>query len=195
MNNAKRGVRGKSGSLAALVMTMSALVLLMAAMGCNSSLAKIDSASLAGDWHDFQGTWTAAGTRTVLRLGEDRRASISNMTGSLVLSGKARPAVGFRAEAIVFNDTTAGVTGRAVWTDERGEKVYSELRSEPNSNAVVGTFAGGTGRYAGAAGSYEFTWRFMLEQEDGTVQGQADGLKGRVRVGSAQESQTGGPQR
>jgi hypothetical protein len=116
------------------------------------------------------------------------------MTGSLLLAGQSKPAVGFRAESITFNDSTAGITGRAVWTDERGEQIFSKLRSDPKSNEVTGTFIGGTGRYAGATGTYEFAWRFLLEQEDGTVQGQADGLKGKVRVGAVQDSQTGGPQ-
>ena len=30
-------------------------------------------------------------------------------------------------------------------------------------------------------GDYAFTWRFLLEREDGTVQGQSLGLKGQVR--------------
>ena len=45
---------------------------------------------------------------------------------------------------------------------------------------------GGTGRYAGATGTYEFSWRFVIETEDGIVQGQSVGLNGRVRVGSPQ---------
>jgi hypothetical protein len=76
--------------------------------------------------------------------------------------------------------------GRSVWTDERGDQVFSELRGEgtATSNRIAGTIVGGTGRYAGATGNYEFSWRFVLETEGGTVQGQSVGLKGRVRVGS-----------
>ena len=64
--------------------------------------------------------------------------------------------------------------------------MYSELRGEGTAtgNRIVGTFLGGTGRYAGATGTYEFSWQFVLETEDGTVQGQSVGLKGRVRVGA-----------
>jgi len=62
--------------------------------------------------------------------------------------------------------------------------VYSELRGDGNATGsrIFGTFVGGTGRYAGATGTYEFSWRFVLAAEDGTVQGQSVGLKGRVRV-------------
>ena len=113
-----------------------------------------------------------------------RRSRICN--GSLLLAGPSRPGVGFRAEAIVLNDSATGMVGRAVWTDERGDQVYSELRGEGTAtgNRIVGTFLGGTGRYAGATGTYEFSWQFVLETEDGTVQGQSVGLKGRVRVGA-----------
>jgi hypothetical protein len=101
-----------------------------------------------------------------------------------MLSGPSRPAVGFQAEAIVLNDSATGMVGRAVWTDERGDQVFSELRSETaaTGNRLFGTFLGGSGRYAGAAGSYEFSWRFLLEAEDGTVQGQSMGLTGRIRA-------------
>jgi hypothetical protein len=101
-----------------------------------------------------------------------------------MLYGTSRPALGFRAEAIVLNDSTTGLTGRAVWTDETDNHVYSELRSEitPTGNRIVGTFVGGRGRYEGATGSYEFSWRFLLESEDGIVQGQSAGLSGKVRL-------------
>ena len=63
--------------------------------------------------------------------------------------------------------------------------VFSEFRGTGTStgNRISGTFIGGTGRYAGADGTYEFTWQYVLEAEDGTVQGRAVGLAGRVRFG------------
>jgi hypothetical protein len=80
------------------------------------------------------------------------------------------------------------MVGRAVWTDEHGEQVFSELRGEGTAadNKISGTFVGGTGRYQGANGSYSFSWRFVIENEDGVVQGQSLGLNGRVRVGLPQ---------
>jgi hypothetical protein len=138
-----------------------------------------------GEWREFQGVWTATGTRQSISLGDDRRASIASFNGTLMLSGAGRPNVGFHANAIVLNDTATGAVGRAVWTDERGDKAYSELRGGVTSsgNRLFGTLIGGTGRYAGATGTYEFAWRFVLEDEDGSVQGQSEGLKGRVRFG------------
>ena len=158
---------------------------LFAFAACGSPAPGPEAPRDAGGWGEFQGTWTAAGTRRTIALGGDRRSSISNLTGSLLLAGPARPGVGFRAEAIVLNDSATGMVGRAVWTDERGDQVYSELRGEGTAtgNRIAGTFIGGTGRYSGAEGTYEFAWRFVLEAEDGTVQGQSAGLKGRVRAG------------
>jgi hypothetical protein len=141
-----------------------------------------------GEWREFEGTWTAAGSRHTLHLGGERRASIADLTGSLVLKGSSRPAVGFRAQAIVLNDSATGMVGRAVWTDERGDQAYSELRGDGTAtgNRIVGTFLGGSGRYLGVTGGYEFSWRFVLESEDGAVHGQSIGLKGRARIGSPQ---------
>ena len=87
-----------------------------------------------------------------------------------------------------MNDTAVGLIGHGVWTDERGDQVFSDLKGEGTStgNKIVGTFTGGTGRYTGATGTYKFSWRFVIENEDGTVQGQSQGMQGQVRVGTVQ---------
>jgi hypothetical protein len=164
---------------------------------CSRAPQVSKSASPDGEWHDFQGTWIAAGSRNIMRLGGDRQAAVSIFNGSLVLAGPSRPGVGFRSEVIVFSDTTTGLVGRAVWTDEHGDQAYSELRGEgtTTNNKITGTFVGGTGRYSGATGSYEFSWRFVLENEEGLVGGQSTGLKGRVRVDSQQARSADGKPR
>jgi hypothetical protein len=160
----------------------------IAAAGCSPAPQTAGAPAVGAEWREFEGTWTAAGSRQSIALGADRRASVSTLKGSLLLSGASRPAVGFRAEAVVLNDSATGMVGRAVWTDERGDQAWSELRGEGTAtgNRIVGTFVAGTGRYAGVTGDYEFSWRFVLETEDGTVQGQSVGLKGRVRGGSGE---------
>ncbi len=159
---------------------------LSAVSACGSRDAPTGPVAPVAEWHDFQGTWTATGSRRTIPLGHERHASIASYSGSLLLAGASRPGVGFGAEAIVLNDSATGMVGRAVWTDERGDQVYSELKGEGTAtgNRIAGTFLGGTGRYAGATGTYEFSWQFLLETEDGTVQGQSIGLKGRVHVGA-----------
>jgi hypothetical protein len=161
---------------------LSAGVLLLAT-ACSRPHTNSTSTSGAAGLHVFEGTWTAAGSRQKLDLGSDREASIANFGGTLLLSGASRPDLGFRANAIVLDDSVTGLVGRAAWTDQRGDQIFSELRREGRTGtAISGTFIGGTGRYTGASGTYQFSWRFLLETEDGTLQGQSQGFKGEVRL-------------
>ena len=75
--------------------------------------------------------------------------------------------------------------GRCVWTDERGDKVYSELKGESvgAGNLIEGTFLGGTGRFVGVSGQYSFRWQYVVESED-VLSGRAVDLKGRVQFTS-----------
>lgn len=165
-----------------------ALAALGALVACGSSEPPPSAA--ADGWHDFSGSWNAAGTRHTIPLGGERRAALLDLSGSLALAGPSRPAVGFRSQAVALNDTESGLVGRSVWTDQNGDQVFSELHGQgvAAGNKISGTFIGGTGRYAGATGSYEFTWQYVLEAEDGSVQGRAIGLAGRVRVAPTQPS-------
>jgi len=166
-----------------LLWRWAAIAALLALAACDRPAGEAAPAPPDG-WHDFSGSLTAAGNRRVILLGGERRASVVDLTGSMLLGGPSRPGVGFRADIIAFNDSTSGMVGRAVWTDEHGEKVFSEMRGQGTAtgNHIDGTFVGGTGRYAGASGTYQFSWQYVLEAEDGVVQGRAVGLAGRVRV-------------
>jgi hypothetical protein len=168
-----RLTRGRWIVLAALLFTVA----------CNQSDRPTGKAFHLGEWYAFEGTWTAAGTRRTLRLGADDRAAIFELTGSVLLTGARRPAVGFRAQAIGFSDSHAGMQGRCVWTDERGDMVYSELRGEAvgSGNHIVGTFIGGTGRYASVTGDYSFQWQYVVDTEDGAVSGRVVDFKGRAQ--------------
>jgi len=137
------------------------------------------------DWREFRGSWSAAGIRHTIPLGADRRGSIIELKGTMLLAGPERPGVGFLAETIALVDSETGLVGRSVWRDERGDQVFSDLKGEGTAarNRITGTVLGGTGRYAGATGSYEFSWEFVTEAEDGAIQGRAVDLKGRVRAG------------
>ena len=163
------------------------LLVPLALVACGTGTPSGRPAATAGGWHEFEGSWNAAGSVRSLALGGGRQASLAELRGTLALAGASRPAVGFRGDAIALSDSESGMVGRAAWTDEHGDQVFSELRGggPAKGSHVTGTFIGGTGRYAGATGNYEFTWQYVLAAEDGTVQGRAVGLKGRVRVGEA----------
>ena len=144
-------------------------------------------AAAPGEWLEFEGSWNAAGSRHTISLGEDRLGSIVDLKGTMLLAGPGRPGVGFQSEVIGLVDSATGFQGRSVWTDEHGDQVYSELQGEGTAakNHITGTILSGTGRYAGATGSYEFSWQWVMEGEDGAVHGRAVDLKGRVQPGPA----------
>ena len=170
-------------------------VVLLLTAACRQASGPDQQTLSAGEWHTFEGTWTAAGTRRTLRLGPNDRAAIFDLTGSLLLTGAERPAVGFRAQAIGFSDSRAGMQGRCVWTDERGDMVYSELKGQVigTGNRIMGTFIGGTGRYADVTGDYNFQWQYVIDAEDGAVSGRVVDFKGRARLGPAASSPEGRP--
>jgi hypothetical protein len=167
-------------------MTRPALIALaLAAASCGPAAETPQPDAASGEWREFQGSWNASGSRRSIPLGAERRGSLIDLRGTLLLRGTGRPGVGFRSEVIALVDSETGLVGRSVWTDERGDQVFSELQGEGTAaqNRIEGTFLGGTGRYAGATGTYEFSWHFVIEAEDGSIQGSTDGLEGRVRLG------------
>lgn len=166
-------------------------VLAVALAACGSATNAPSVAAASGEFRDFEGTWNAAGSRRSIPLGPERKGSIIDLRGTMLLAGEGRPGVGFRSDVIALVDSETGLVGRGVWTDERGDQVFSDLKGEgtKDQNRITGTILGGTGRYAGATGSYEFSWKFVIESDDGSIQGSAVGLKGRVLPG---QSRTGG---
>jgi hypothetical protein len=137
-----------------------------------------------GETRTFEGTWSASGSRRTLQLEGSHKSSIFNLTGSLLLTGEGGRTFGFKGDVIGLSDSIAGGAGQSVWTDERGDRIFSNLRGQPigTGSRVVGTITGGTGRWAGVTGEYELRWQYVIESDDGAFSGRAVGLKGRVTV-------------
>jgi len=154
---------------------------------CGQATQSPGPAAAAGESLEFEGSWNAAGSRHTIALGEDRLGSIVDLKGTMLLAGPGRPGVGFQSEVIGLVDSATGFQGRSVWTDEHGDQVYSSLLGEGTAakNRLTGTVLSGTGRYAGITGSYEFSWQWVMEGEEGTVSGRAVDLRGRVQPGPA----------
>ena len=163
------------------------LALAFAAAACGPATESPSRSAAPGEGLEFVGSWNAAGSRHTISLGENRLGSIVDLRGTMLLAGPGRPGVGFHSEVIGLVDSATGFQGRSVWTDEHGDQVFSELRGEGTAarNHVTGTVLSGTGRYAGVTGSYEFSWQWVMDGEEGTVHGRAVDLKGRVRPGPA----------
>jgi hypothetical protein len=138
-------------------------------------------------WRSFDGTWSAAGRRESVAVEGGGAATVVEVSGAVVLKSGEGLSRGFRGEAIGFDDGQGLSVGRCVWTDERGDQIFSRLRGESvqTGRRFVGMFTGGTGRYAGLVGEYSFTWQYVIADEDaGTIQGRAVGLEGRIRRAS-----------
>ena len=158
-------------------------LLFLAAMACGEPAKEQAVEPASGEWRSFEGTGTATGQRQTLHLGSDRKVSIVHLTGSLVLVGEQRLGQGFRSEVIGYTDGLKGGTAWSVWTDSRGDQVFGEFRGGPigTGSRFTGSLLGGTGRYAGMTGEYEFEWQYVVAAEDGEIQGRITGLKGRFR--------------
>ena len=162
-----------------------ALVVMVGVAACGKEPPRTERPPIGDGWHAFVGSWTASGTRHTLHLGGDHWASIVKVSGSMLLGGDRKLGVGFLAEVIGLSDDVHGFVGHAVWTDERGDRVFSAVRGQSvgAGKHITGTVTGGTGRYDGIAGEYELQWQYVIEAEEGTVQGRAIDLKGRFRRG------------
>jgi hypothetical protein len=184
---------------AGVLVRVAAAVLLLAAAGCGRTPppAAAPAAEATVD-RSFDGNWSAAGTRSGLDLAPGNRAEIFRLSGALVLSGKQRPHAAFKAEVIGFRDDVTGLQARSVWTDEHGDKAFSELSGglETTGRLIEGRFVGGTGRYAGVTGEYSFRWQTLVDTEDGGFSGRVTGFKGRARLAApAANPQTPGATR
>lgn len=150
-----------------------ALQLTTSALTPRAGAAAVDAA--------FEGSWSASGRRQTLPT-ETGRAAIISISGAIVLKTGDGLAAGFEAEAIGFDDGGKS-SGRAVWTDSRGDRVFSTLSGEPleQGRRVTGTITGGTGRYAGVTGEYALTWQYAVADESDVVHGRSNDLRGRIR--------------
>jgi hypothetical protein len=137
----------------------------------------------SAEWRAFEGSWSVSGRRHTVPVESGANAAVVEVSGAVVLTSGEGLSRGFRGEAVGFDDGQGVSLGRAVWTDERGDRLFSRLKGEPleTGRRVVGTITGGTGRYASLEGEYSFTWQYVVSAEDGGIQGRAVRLEGRVR--------------
>lgn len=132
----------------------------------------------------FAGTWSASGQRQVLPTDPGRAAVTVQLSGAVMLTTGSGLSRGFRGEVLGFDDGAGLIAGRVVWTDERGDRIFSSIYGDALTTAgrpMRGTITGGTGRYAGFTGEYEFRWQNLLTTEGNVVHGRVADLRGQVR--------------
>lgn len=141
----------------------------------------------APESRNFTGVGTLSGTRQTLDMGPGRRIEGFRLGGTLMLTGEQRLGLAFRSDFIGLSDSQTGLQARSVWTDERGEQVFSTLSSASTGagNLIQGRIVGGTGRFAGLDGEYRFTWQPLVIAEDGSVSGRVLDLKGAAHLASS----------
>ena len=136
----------------------------------------------------FEGTWSASGQRQMLPTEAGVSALTIQLSGAVSIRTGSGMSRGFRGEVLGFDDGTGQAAGRAVWTDERGDRIFSVLQGDvlaAGTRQMRAIITGGSGRYAGFSGEYEFTWRHLIAVDNAQVNGQAVNLRGYVHPGSA----------
>jgi len=148
----------------------------------------------AEGWRPFTATWTLSGQRTLLPTEGERPASIVHLTGPLSVSSGEGLGRGLLGEVVGFDDGRTLLAGRAVFTDERGDRIYCVLEAQPigTGRRATATITGGTGRYAALEGSFSFAWQYVVASGGGEVNGRAVNLEGRTRRRPAARG-AGGP--
>jgi hypothetical protein len=132
----------------------------------------------------FSGTWSASGERQSLRTENGQAATTVQLSGAVTITTGAGLSRGFRGEVIGFDDAAGFVAGRVVWTDDKNDHIFSVVtgdRLAETGRGIRGTITGGTGRYAGMTGDYQFHWQYLVTADGSLISGRAVDLRGQAR--------------
>ena len=113
-----------------VVFLLGGLMLPLAVLAAALVSASGSAQSAPEPWRLFQGSWSAVGSRHTLPTEGGRTAAVVQLSGAVVLTDPAGAGAGFQGEAIGFDDGGSLSAGRAVWTDARGDRVFSALRGD-----------------------------------------------------------------
>jgi hypothetical protein len=136
-------------------------------------------------WRPFTATWTLSGTRELIATEGERPAAIVHVSGPLTITKGEGLGRGFLAEVIGFDDGGTLLVGRAVFVEERGDRIFCALKAEPlgTGRRATATITGGTGRFAGLQGNFSFAWQYLVSEESGEISLRAVDVEGRIRSG------------
>ena len=132
----------------------------------------------------FDGRWDVVGKAQRIELGGERTVTVAKFEGAIVLTGQARGlSRGFRAECVGLQDQKTGGLGRCVWKDRFDHEIWSEIESDSPGSGTArksrGKMVGGTGKFEGISGEFEFDWVYMAPASgEGNVRGYATQIAG-----------------
>jgi hypothetical protein len=152
--------------------------LVVSAVAIAAAVVEPQAQTAPGANRTLRGSWSATGHVVTLPTESGRDAAVVQLSGSLVLTDDSGAHAGFQGEAISFDSGNGTTAGRAVWTDSRGDRLFSVLRGESvgTGRRVIGTIQGGTGKFAGVAGDFALTWQYVVSSDDGALQGRTNDL-------------------
>jgi hypothetical protein len=158
------------------------VVLLALAAGMLALPAQAEQPAPDG-WRPFTAAWALSGQRSLLPTEGERPASIVHLTGPLTITSGEGLGRGLLGEVIGFDDGGALLAGRAVFTDEHGDRIYCTVKAEPigTGRRATATITGGSGRFTGLEGTFSFAWQYVLDQEGDEVNLRAVNVEGRTR--------------
>jgi hypothetical protein len=167
-----------------IVIAISAAALLVAAAFAAQAPASAPQTAGGDGWRSVEGTLSATGQRQTLPTESGRPAATVQLSGPVAITAGEGLSRAFRSEAIGFDDGAGLTVLRGVWTDDRGDRIFTALTGETvaSGRRIAATITGGTGRYAGITGEYSFEWQYVVEAEAGAISGRAIGLRGRYRI-------------
>lgn len=130
----------------------------------------------------FDGRWDLVGKAQKIELGDERTVTVVKFEGAIVLTGHQRGlSRGFRTECVGLQDPKTGGLGRCVWKDRFDHEIWSEIESDSvgSTRKSRGRLVGGTGKFEGISGSFEFEWVYMTPaSKEGPVRGYATEIAG-----------------
>ena len=172
----RRNRRGPSRTGAAAAGLLSLVLLLLTTPG-----------TIQASWTEPQGTfeayWSVSGTIHILELQDGELGAAGGHTGTIVVQTNQGTVPSFETDCIAFADPEGSV-GRCVWTSTFGDLIYVNLKGSGTAGfgATRGTFVGGTGKFQGIQGGFQFEWNYNVSSgKDATLDGYTMRMTGRYR--------------
>lgn len=148
------------------------------------TLAAASGAAGAAHWTEREGTfladWDVTGTVHIIEMGDMGVMAAGGHTGTVTIQSSEGPVRAFETDCIAFADEQSSGS-RCVWTDPLGDQLFVSIQGTglAGMGRSRGTFVGGTGRYEGIQGNFNFDWNYNVSGgQDATFDGYTLQMRG-----------------